>query len=1216
MSIIGEPFDEYVSHQINVRQRLQGEKTRSNTGLNVLSNQNAWIKLCSSVSVESPLSKTELESKEGKKVTPSQYDLYKLGWGPDKLKAIGLTDTEPFMGTLLAQKAVLFNTLSTLETGEDKGILKQRSGILNTKNTIWNDSFSYGLGGTTFGIVPPPGIIDASIKCLNRGSIREANVTIKANNKFQFELIEMLYLRLGYSMLLEFGWDKYLDNNAKLVTTGTTITEDKWFTWKDKTFYEILKEIKIIKRRYNGNYDGFLGKVTNFDWNFNPDGTYDIKLKLITVGDVIESLKVNLPASLKTKNNLKKAQSSRIGITQTQDLGNDSAIITNASISTLNYNLYIDTITKSAKWLGGTGSNYLGLYDNLKFENRLKFSLAGSITFDQAQFKEDTKKTGVKSQRFNYFMTVSELFDKLDKLTMPSISGKKMLSYQMNVQPCSVYPFQISFDPKICLIKPAIPESFAYTTSEEVKTNGADGKKTTGIKTFWWWMKRMKPFATFEKDGKQFGDIMNIYLNYDFISATLASNTDKEGNVTLFKFLQTICDGINNALGGVQKIEVIITDDYKIQFIDQNPIQGVERKQQDNVGFEIYGYNPGRIVDGVSTPQTSNFVKNFSFNTTIGPNIASMISIGATAEGTDTKNYDGTGFAKWNRGLQDRFKIGLQDPYPVDPDQERFIPNNDIYPLTLDQVNAIIDNFEKASIDLYWTVFGDTVDAYADSLFGGLGVFKRDVVVGSKFGYKGEGKRDIPLCPVSKTTYSNTTWDEYAQEVRDYQKAEISSGAAEANKLEKFADQYINYLAQSFGGKISGRPYYNNYYYQLLPDFITLGKQLFKNYLNELNNGIYASTGTPSNTSGFIPVGLSLDCNGLGGIKIYNSIAVRQGFLPPAYPDALTFIIKSVDHKISNNNWTTSLTTISTANTKAFDVSIIGNIDDIIADTVKSNSNNIFLANSASPDVTFPNSYPLINKNSRTGLQYVDEASNKSQIVLHHTGGIQGAKGDIKMWTTTTSSPIATTNFIEQNGDIEDVFPDTFWAYNLGVLSSKTPKSSLAVRSQGIRNPGSNILNKRTLSVELTALGYIQKVGNEWMQDSNNYTTKVKNGSIKLSSPYKITSSGKIVPMSNYKGYKYFQSYSAAQLKSLKVLLDKWGPDGDKKIIWRINSDQFEDLFPPEGKLSKNAYHGVRGIYTHNSFKIEKSDVMPQKELLELLYFGTLPSSIEHVNIT
>ena len=136
------------------------------------------------------------------------------------------------------------------------------------------------------------------------------------------------------------------------------------------------------------------------------------------------------------------------------------------------------------------------------------------------------------------------------------------------------------------------------------------------------------------------------------------------------------------------------------------------------------------------------------------------------------------------------------------------------------------------------------------------------------------------------------------------------------------------------------------------------------------------------------------------------------------------------------------------------------------------------------------------------------------------------------------------------------------------------------------------------------------------MQDSNNYTTKVKNGSIKLSSPYKITSSGKIVPMSNYKGYKYFQSYSAAQLKSLKVLLDKWGPDGDKKIIWRINSDQFEDLFPPEGKLSKNAYHGVRGIYTHNSFKIEKSDVMPQKELLELLYFGTLPSSIEHVNIT
>ena len=36
--------------------------------------------------------------------------------------------------------------------------------------------------------------------------------TIKANNKYQFELIETLYLRLGYSMIIEWGYSHYLPN--------------------------------------------------------------------------------------------------------------------------------------------------------------------------------------------------------------------------------------------------------------------------------------------------------------------------------------------------------------------------------------------------------------------------------------------------------------------------------------------------------------------------------------------------------------------------------------------------------------------------------------------------------------------------------------------------------------------------------------------------------------------------------------------------------------------------------------------------------------------------------------------------------------------------------------------------------------------------------------------------------------------------------------------
>ena len=50
--------------------------------------------------------------------------------------------------------------------------------------------------------------------------------------------------------------------------------------------------------------------------------------------------------------------------------------------------------------------------------------------------------------------------------------------------------------------------------------------------------------------------------------------------------------------------------------------------------------------------------------------------------------------------------------------------------------------------------------------------------------------------------------------------------------------------------------------------------------------------------------------DGISGIKIYNSLEVRTGFLPNNYPDSLRFIIKGVNHSIKDNNWTTNIETI------------------------------------------------------------------------------------------------------------------------------------------------------------------------------------------------------------------------------------------------------------------------------------------------------------------
>ena len=347
MSIIGETIDGSVALQIGVRQRTYGKQKRDNTDLTRLNNTNTWLKLASSVRV---IAQTQAEidasTDDNKVKSVPNYNSNTGKWeeeeknisqGEQRLRDIGLDNTATFTGNQLAKKAVLFNTLSELSPLGNSYI--SRSGVSKT-NSLWNNS-SYGLGGTNFGLSPAPGLISAKIDCKNRGSIREATVELKAYNLFQFELIELLYLRLGYSMLLEWGWDKYLDRNEKLQSTGNTLIEDLWFEDSDSSYRSIIKKIAEYRNKYANNYDGFLGKVVNFNWSFQPDGTYNITLKLITIGDVIESLKVNLPSSLTTPAKLDAVINNGNSFSNTL-LDLKSPIVNNAGSSTLSLDLYND----------------------------------------------------------------------------------------------------------------------------------------------------------------------------------------------------------------------------------------------------------------------------------------------------------------------------------------------------------------------------------------------------------------------------------------------------------------------------------------------------------------------------------------------------------------------------------------------------------------------------------------------------------------------------------------------------------------------------------------------------------------------------------------------------------------------------------------------------------------------------------------------------------
>ena len=282
MALVGEQIPDYVQKQIKVRQKAHGsgasfDSLRTDETLIYTNSRNSFIKMASGVSVSE-----------------------------NKLKEIGFSgvDVDNLKGMGLAKEYVLFGGVSRMTqienaSGGSDGILSQRTDFIGINGAYTADP--------DFGIIPMPGIESLEIKSLNRGSLKKATVKLTAQTRSQLAVLDVLYMRLGYTVLIEWGNSIYLDKNGKLQKMYTSIIEDNdlFFnkTWSSKRSYsDITTQISRVRELYDGNFDALLGKVSNFNWTFNSDGSYSIELTIISLGDVVESLKANVPAASNTLN--------------------------------------------------------------------------------------------------------------------------------------------------------------------------------------------------------------------------------------------------------------------------------------------------------------------------------------------------------------------------------------------------------------------------------------------------------------------------------------------------------------------------------------------------------------------------------------------------------------------------------------------------------------------------------------------------------------------------------------------------------------------------------------------------------------------------------------------------------------------------------------------------------------------------------------------------
>lgn len=395
MSIFKNTFTKSVQDQLTIRQN--GLQLRSSQVVNVINSRNSWIRWTSSVNVN------------------------------------GSND--------LAKKYILQGGILSSKQQQRFGVGGQDAAYSN----ISPSGEIYRLG-----IRPMPGITGADVTSKSAyGSLREVKIDFQCWDIKQLEDLEILYMRPGYTALIEWGWSPYIDNKGK--TQSNIPYYDILDTTKSKE--QIWKDIFQKSQDLSGNYDAMFGYVKNFGWSARPDGGYDCHTTLISIGEVIESLKINYAPFSSKMDILNK------GVTGLLDDADLSDYYSKNILAGLFYEFF--QLASSKGTYSGDGQLY-----NFKDANKVVYNFfVKKLGLNHDVVQDDKKISGSHDQ---VYIRLGSLIDMLNNYVLLSDSKNKTPLLKLSTKErtydstntlvdksllCLAYPLQVSVDPSICLIK-------------------------------------------------------------------------------------------------------------------------------------------------------------------------------------------------------------------------------------------------------------------------------------------------------------------------------------------------------------------------------------------------------------------------------------------------------------------------------------------------------------------------------------------------------------------------------------------------------------------------------------------------------------------------------------------------------------------------------------------------------------------------------------------
>ena len=559
--IIGGPLGDGVIKQLKTRQHvLNNRQSRSADELSYLTSNTSWCKVTSAVDIDINYSN---EFADDPNYIPSYSNVHA------KLNQL-------FGGT--------FSTLG------------QKSGFpqgLGISDSSGESAYSFS---STQGIVPMPGITSFQVTSQGTyGTLKAGSFNFTVHSVEQFNLMEELYLRPGFTILMEWGHSSFFIDKDNFTSTPTYYDANR-FTVKQKE-KDLRKRLFNIRSKDNAyNYDFLYGFIKNFQWNYNG-GNYECQVDVISKGEVISSISQLFVTNNKLKEDQDKNTELESVLKSIKNAPGVSDFEDSSDIST-NTAFILDAIKKNTP-------DYIDIFKDSSIP--VSF-FSGNNTY-------------TTSNSFKY-ITLRDFLSVVNKAgLLQGPDGKNIVDFEIKKEfspAFTTFPEHIALNPYICLLpgKSTDNSDYAYNLSNQ---------------------------ATGPVD-----EILSIYVNIDYILAKLEElgKIESKENRTVFIFIDSILKGIQRNLGDINEFHMHYDEDeatYSI--VDKKIIPDEKQFEKDPDDSSL----PHSYIDvaGLGTE-----VSNLNVVSKISGKLTTMLSIAAGS--SNTSDSDTLNLQRWNTGLRDR----------------------------------------------------------------------------------------------------------------------------------------------------------------------------------------------------------------------------------------------------------------------------------------------------------------------------------------------------------------------------------------------------------------------------------------------------------------------------------------------------------------------------------------------------------------------------------